>query len=146
MDESKYVKTEDKNGVITFTPVKREVKCWEDLEVVEGYFLDGRSDSIYTKGETVCLAYRSVFATKEQCKASEAFAMLTQLMKKCNGDWVPDWLKGSRKFVICYQYDRLVVKETFSASRRFLAFETPEIRDRFLELHINLINQAKPLL
>ena len=145
MNEENYTRSEDEFGVITFTPIKKEVKCWADLEGITGYYLDEENDPTYTKTNSKCDGMRDVFATKEQCEASIALAMLSQLMKDANGDWKPDWQSGSAKYIVFFE-NYLPVKRSCYTRQCFIAFETPEIRDRFLELHIDLINKAKPLL
>ena len=144
MDESRYIKTEDQNGVITFTPIKREVKCWEGLGEVSGYYLDEENYPIYTKTNSKCDEIRDVFVTKEQCEASKALAMLSQLMKECNGDWEPNYGKACL-YTLVFDGDTVVGSVT-TDFRRFLTFRTREDRDRFMELHIDLINEAKALL
>ena len=146
MELENYTKTEDENGRIIFTPIDKEVRRWEDLIKVEGYFSDSNSAISSAKGNRTRSCNENIFATEEQCKASIALAMLSQLMKECNGGWVPDWSdEFARKYCI-YFVNSTPRISSHTLAQKFLAFGTVEIRDRFLELHIDLINQAKPLL
>ena len=145
-DMKGYTKTEGEDGSITFTPIKKEVKCWEDLAYIKGFYLDNQSSCKPTDGSCSYPSSKNVFATEDQCVASEAMAMLSQLMKEVNEGWVPHRERVVIKKLTLYFEAGVIVKGTSFGIQRFLAFETPEIRDRFLELHIDLINQARPLL
>jgi len=112
---------------------KKQVTCWEELKTINGYFID--------KGTTT----KRLFATKEQAETCIALAMLSQLMKDVNGDWIPDWTEEVKKFVIQFDKDN-ILKNWYYTFSYFLAFPTAEIRDRFLENHKELIIKAKPLL
>ena len=126
---------------------KKEVTCWEDLEKVKGYMVSDESvvygynnDGLSTETEN-----RNTFATKEQAEACIALAMLSQLMKDVNGDWVPDWSDDNRKFIIRFFRNKLE-SDNFCSCQYFLSFPTKEIRDTFLKNHEELIMKAKPLL
>ena len=146
MNEENYTRTEDENGVITFTPINKGVRCWKNLREIEGYFSDSNSAISSAKGNRTLSCNENIFATEEQCKASIALAMLSQLMKECNGGWVPDWSNGFSRKRCIYFVNSTPRISSHTLAQKFLAFGTVEIRDRFLELHIDLINQAKPLL
>ena len=146
MELENYTKTEDENGRIIFTPIDKEVRRWEDLIKVEGYFSDSNSAISSAKGNRTLSCNENIFATEEQCKASIALAMLSQLMKEYNGDWVPDWLDIHNRMHCIYFVGNAVRACSHAKAQRFLSFETSEKRDRFLNNHIDLINQARPLL
>jgi len=55
-------------------------------------------------------------------------AQLSQLLKHCNGDWIPDWTDGTEKYVISFYIDEIVKEYVFTV-QRFLAFPTEEKRD-----------------
>ena len=136
----------------TFTCIKfkkKEVKCWKYLGNIKGYVIDIDStvNAYITEGlDTDDLCNRNVFATKEQAEASIALAMLSQLMKDVNGDWIPDWeYDSNRKYVI--HIDKGLAKpDWFYNYSHFLTFPTKVIRDTFLKNHEELIMKAKPLL
>ena len=130
---------------------KKEVTCWEDLDKIKGYLVSEQcdireyiTDGLYTK--TSLYNSRNLFATKEQASACIALAMLSQLMKAVNGDWIPDWQNHiNEKYSIRFSRDVLAIR-AWSVEQSFLAFPTEEIRDKFLKNHRELIMQAKPLL
>jgi len=120
---------------------KNKVTCWEDLPNVIGYFVD--------TGANVCqtmFQYKNVFATKEQAEASIALAMLSQLMKDVNDDWIPDWTNRlTEKYSIRFVAEEVTIR-AWSVEQCFLAFPSEEIRDTFLKNHKELIMKARPLL
>ena len=136
-------------GVIRFKEKDGLVKSWWDLERVHGYYTDEESEVISTNhvpfSSGVWKENRNTWATKEQAEASIAMAMLSQLMKQANGDWTPDWKEGESYYAITFDYGKVVKAHRMGFSC-FLAFESEEIRDEFLELHRDLIEKAKPLL
>ena len=151
MNLENFTKEEHDDGSITFTPVRGKattgvVKCWEDLGEIEGFYHSSGSQVTKTNRLTTSLPdNRNVFATEEQCEASLAFAELSQLMKRANGDWVPNYLNYEKKYAITF-FKETPYKNTSPDIRRFLTFKTEAIRNRFLELHIDTINRAKALL
>lgn len=122
-----------------------EVKCWEELGVIDGWFVDENSD-VYKAKECPSSYNKNIFATKEQAEASIAMAMLSQLMKDVNGDWVPDWTDGRTEKHIIYFYNNKITTAFADKCYHFLSFPTAEIRDKFLDNHRELIEKAKPLL
>jgi hypothetical protein len=122
------------------------VKNWEELGRVDGCYITtacgfGVASECYTSPSN-----RNIFATTEQAKAMLAMAQLTQLMKRVNGDWVPNWTNKSEDKHIIYVYRDVITTETVWHSQEFLAFQLKENRDKFLAMYKDLIEEAKPLL
>ena len=125
---------------------KEGPKSWEDLGEIEGFYVGASSMVCISRTHCTSYDYKNVFTTAEQAKASIALAQLSQLMKAYNGDWVPDWTNElESKYIIIFWADRIET-HCFSATRQFLAFKTPELRDEFLKNFHELIMEAKPLL
>lgn len=130
---------------------EKEVKSWEDLGNIEGYVVEddenGEIEIFKTRRE--CLtkypSNKLIWVTEEQAKACLAMSQLSQLMKHYNGDWEPDWTSVESKYCILI-FENRIKKDKALFTSVFLSFPTPEIRDRFLENHRDLIEQAKPLL
>lgn len=123
----------------------KEVTYWKELENIEGYWV---SDISVVKQRSLSkntFDDRNVFATKEQAEACIALAMLSQLMKDVNGDWIPDWNADNRKFIIKF-FKNTIIRGWVNSTQRFLSFPTEEIRDTFLKNHEALIMKARPLL
>lgn len=123
----------------------REVKCWGDLEEISGWYI--QNDCTIKSVHCVTMPYHNnIFNTKEQAEAAIAMAMLSQLMKDVNGDWVPDWTNERLLKQVIFFNNDTIASSSSSYWSFFLAFPTAEIRDKFLENHRELIEKAKPLL
>lgn len=138
------------NSSFTCIKFKKEEKkeaatCWEDLNFIEGFYINSNAivhelDAIKPEDNN-----RNIFATKEQAEASIALAMLSQLMKNVNGDWIPDWNDNTDKYVIGFSGDSIRT-DYYVNYTSFLVFPLSKIRDTFLKHHKDLILKAKPLL
>lgn len=125
---------------------KKQVTCWEDLEEISGYYVDSSSNVEDFHTTNLDHGVMNLFATKEQAEACIALAMLSQLMKDINGDWIPDWENALVcKYIIRFN-ENMILCDWFSTLKFFLSFPTNEIRDTFLKNHKELIIKAKPLL
>ena len=114
------------NGVV-YVKKEVEVKSWEELKEISGYYVNGSSDVNDCNNAQTGTAHKNVWATKEQAEACLAMSQLSQLLKDVNGDWVSDEI-----------YD--------SGSPPFLVFKTPRLKYSFMKTHKALIKQARPLL
>ena len=123
---------------------KQLPKSWEELGEIKGYYVNS-SCLIKTLENEVFNSNRNTFATKEQAEASIALAMLSQLREVYRDGWKPDWCNGSDKFSIEIYEDKIYCDNVLG-SCQFLSFQSPEIRDEFLENFRDLILTAKPLL
>lgn len=61
------------------------------------------------------------------------------------GHWVPDYRSNNSKYVVIISNMEPAKVSQISVSS-FLSFPSAEMRDKFLEDNIELINIAKPLL
>ena len=114
------------NGVV-YVKKEVEVKSWEELKGIEGYYIANHSDIHSAENAATHKSNRNIWATKEQAEACLAMSQLSQLLKDVNGDWVPYEI-----------YD--------SGSPPFLVFKTPRLKYSFMKTHKALIKQARPLL
>lgn len=96
--------------------------------------------------------YKTVFEdertyiSKEICDASEALRKLIILREYYNEGWQPDWKDDyESKYTILTERDMISREENY-VYRRVLSFKSKEIRDKFLEEQIDLLEIAKPLL
>jgi hypothetical protein len=114
----------------------------------EGFFIYGNEVLPNSRNGDSCM--KSDFPTKSMALASLAMSQLAWWMRQpeYNGadqdEWC-DWTTTNAKYTLHYQ-GLGIAKSRLCESREFLAFKTPEIRDRFLEDRRELIEQAKPLL
>lgn len=77
--------------------------------------------------------------------AQVAMEMLFLLREVYRDGWKPNWEDGNQKYVI-FMHDNKIDKNSFQWTSQFLSFQTPEIRDEFLENFRDLIETAKPLM
>lgn len=132
---------------IVFKPTAAVLpKKWEELNEIEGYFVNSDGTTIIGIGKTKTVnTNRNIFATDEQAQASIALAQLSQLMQVYNDGWVPNWNTDTYKYTI-EQFQCNIIIETRCAYSSFLAFKTEELSKTFLENFKDLITIAKPLL
>lgn len=133
---------------IIFKPIpKKELpKSWEELENIDGYYVDNCSviEPFAVIGK-VDKVDRNIFPTLEEAEAAIALAQLCQLRDIYNEGWKPNWKNTDTKFVIYFAGEDIntIISEV---SHRVLSFKTSELRDEFLKNFRNLIEIAKPLL
>lgn len=132
---------------IVFKKVEKELpKCWEELDIVKGFYVDSLSEIASTGEDTCAEEYnRNTFPTKEEAEACIALAQLCQLRDRYNDGWKPDWKDSTMKHCIYFSKGEIRGGHQFENSR-ILTFEKREIRDKFLENFKDLIEIAKPLL
>jgi hypothetical protein len=138
---------------IVFKPIKKGLpKSWEELEDINGYYVDTNCDVSGIDDVWATAKNRNVFATKKQAKAAIALAQLSQLREVYRAGWEPDYTCfdtanhfDTAKHVIKIYENNLEPDATFRYAY-FLSFQTSEVRDLFLENFRDLIEQAKPLL
>ena len=125
-------------------------KRWEDLEYIKGYYkslTSGVSFLDKEEDEELEAADKNVFATKEQAEAAIALAQLSQLREVYRQGWEPDWNAiEQEKFIIIYTHRGNFECSVAVNIPNFLSFQSPEIRDEFLENFRDLIEKAKPLM
>ena len=139
---------------IIFRKVERKLpKKWEDLENVNGHYVDSWGDvRCYYGVNTPDHTNKNIFPTRKEAEACVALAQLCQLRDRYNNGWKPDWEnRAQNKFIIYIHPDNEILFDKISAnthaiSRYLLTFKTEELRDKFLENFRDLIETAKPLL
>lgn len=132
-------------GKIVFKQVKKALpKTWEDLGMVKGYWVE-EFCKLGTADCTARLGTRNIFATKELAEASIAMAQLSQLRDVYRDGWNPNWEDSNQKYIIRF-VDDIIDKDSFCGIAFFLSFQSPEIRDEFLNNFRDLIETAKPLM
>ena len=131
---------------IVFRPIKEKElpKTWEELQRVEGCYVDNNSGIQHIQLGTSSSS-KNVFASKELAEAAVALAQLSQLREIYRQGWEPNWEDDSLNFVI-EKYSGKIAGDSYYHLSLFLAFQSREVRDEFLENFKDLIETASPLL
>ena len=144
--EGKYEITKDKTGCYNLKLLDEKVKQWEDLNFIEGFFVDFDSEVLGTAvGPTNLKSSTNIFKTKSQAHASNAVAKLTQLLANFNGDWVPNWTNDTKKYIIINNENKLKIELSWNISH-LLAFPSKGRADLFIKHYEGLIKEAAPIL
>lgn len=86
------------------------------------------------------------YPSQELANAFEALRKLIFLRDYYNGNWKPDW-NNSDIFKYCIEiYRGNIESMNYNTTYKIMFFKTSEIRDRFFEEQIKLLEIAKPLL
>uniref|UniRef100_UPI0039A44A74 hypothetical protein n=1 Tax=Ornithobacterium rhinotracheale TaxID=28251 RepID=UPI0039A44A74 len=117
---------------------------WEDLEEIQGYYVDSTSKIKSYNGRAKNYN-KNVFPAKEEADAVLALSQLCQWRNKYNGGWWPDWNDEQVKAVIIFLGDNPEI-DVFFNRKRVLAFKDEDTAQKFLKDFRDLIEKAKPLL
>jgi len=132
---------------IVFKEIEKGLpKTWEEIENLQGFFVDYGSDIRVTDVDVIkSEVNRNIFATKEQAEASIALAQLSQLREVYRQGWKPDYKDNyAVKYGIHFTNQGLKIG-AFYETNVFLLFQSEEIASQFLDNFRDLIEQAKPL-
>lgn len=140
IDSEKSVLTD---GVFTvvFKEKIQEVRTWEDIPALSGYYIDDDSTIMKESREAdrlyACDA--RIALTEKHCKKMLAVAQISQLMPYYGGAITDaEWQKNCVKFVIERYIDELSCSERIY-NYSFLAFHTRGQRDCFLKYNERLV-------
>lgn len=122
-------------------PKPKYPKRYEDLETVDGYFVDEVSEVCDFDGIARDTNY-NVFATKQQARSfGLIYPQLTQLMKAYRGGWEPDWGNWYQmKYGVIMENGGLTTM-MFQVMPEPISFPTIEIAEQFLTDHRDLITE-----
>lgn len=89
---------------------------------------------------------RNLLSTKEDAEAHLALIQLHRLRDVYRQEWIPDYTNASEyKYSIVYIENNIQILSR-AAIKHFLAFQSREIAEQFLENFKDLINTAKELI
>ena len=119
---------------------EQEVKVWEDLKNVGGYYITTNSHIQYLEISYVESCNRNNFLTEKQAKSALAMAQISQLMPYYGGEITDkEWDDNNIvKYVIKRMYNRIDL-DNYYTIYHFLAFHTLEQRDEFLKNNERLV-------
>ena len=114
-------------------------KRWEDLETVDGWYVDEVSEARDFYGTTRDVN-KNTYATKQQALSfGIIYPQLTQLMKVYRGGWEPDW---SNRLQMKYGVIMEDVGLTIRLNKRIpqpITFQAEALAKQFLTDHRDLI-------
>lgn len=121
-------------------------KNWEDLKVVEGFYISSNS-SILTTRSVPTDTSKNTIPTESLTTAMLALSQLLQLRNYIWKNFCNNYTfkRGTDAYCISTQYDELKVYD-ISNSNRILTFPSKEIAIEFFEKYKDLIKIAKELL
>lgn len=115
--------------------------CWEDLNTIDGYFVDEYS-IITSIGDAVAEKHNlNVFATEKQALSALAFAQLSQLAKRMNNGWEPDWEDNDERKFTVHCVGGLFRISIWFKDHCHVAFKTEEMAKFSLKNHAELWKQ-----
>ena len=144
------IETVDGAVVVTFKEAKPKLpKSWE--EFCEMFLCKRGEYLINSHGCSPCAEIKripdidvTILPDRATAEAVLALCQLIQLRNCYNGDWVPNWLSNTNKYVIdCNSHE--FTTTTYWTTPVLLYFETEELRDEFLRNFCDLIEKLKPL-
>lgn len=123
--------TDDELGIDNFP------NTFESLKQIKGYWIDESAVVKLTFENDACDRNRNIFPTEKHTKSALAFAQLSQLAARINGDWIPDWTVYESKYVIYPSRNNLEISyHTFS--KTLIVFKTRELAEKSLQHHRQL--------
>lgn len=108
-------------------------KKWEDLESIEGFYIN--EDSAIISMPKIIYKdsrQRNVYHTVKQALSSRVKSKLSQVMAVYNGNWVSDWSDADQEKHTIERVGSDINVFTRYRKHQFLAFKTSELRDEFL--------------
>lgn len=142
---------------IIFKKIKTKLpKTWEEfceqtLVTKDECYI--ASNSTIINYRAICSSYnrildndRNLLPTKEDAEAHLALIQLHRLRDVYRQGWTPDWNAGTiSKYCIVFNAGSLEIRE-FSCTPHFLAFQSKEIAQEFLDNFKDLLDKAKELI
>src|SRR5574343_1212206 len=121
---------------------EKRVKKWEDLETIGGLYIDKYENVYRVDNYPTTREHKNIFATENQARSALAAAQLSQLLKRVNGMWKPNWNDvNETKYTIEYMYPGVINVNSRDVTLMFLTVPTFEVAKQFLEDHRALIEE-----
>ena len=117
-------------------------KTWDEYCAKHGEVGDKIKASLNTAYMTI---NKHIFSDYKQAQAHIAMIKLHLLRDEYRNGWLPDWKEQSVKHTILIDHDDIVVGKSYVISC-FLAFQTEELAEEFLNNFRELIEEAGDLI
>ena len=122
---------------IVFKKKEYIVNCWEDLELVKGYYINLDSNIYHYKNISLSKGDKNVFINEKYAKSSLALAQISQLLPYY--DTKVDWNDATTFKYCIYRQKENIVINTLNTTFEILAFNTREEAERFLKHNEQLV-------
>ena len=117
-----------------------KVEVWDDLEVIDGCYINDNSRIINATGATNYEEYKNIFKTEKHAKKALAMAQISQLMPYYGGEITNDeWNDYNIMKYIIKRSGNKIERSAYNYVYFFLAFHTEEQRDSFLLNNLELV-------
>ena len=117
-----------------------KVEVWEDLEEIDGCYINDYSRVINATGATNYEEDKNIFKTEKHAKKALAMAQISQLMPYYGGEITYDeWNNYNIIKYIIKRFGNKIERGKYNYSYQFLAFHTEEQRDEFLLNNLQLV-------
>ena len=113
------------------------VSSWEDLQIIDGYFIQQGWEVEHCSNLTTLSYNKNVYKTEAQARSALAMAQLSQLMYEFNGSSGWNCRSGEGYCITCVGDSLLTAP--YTVTYQFLAFPSEDLAEEFLKLHKELI-------
>lgn len=120
-------------------------KRWEDIESINGYFINTHSVIMGVDGESCSSEDKNILPTKKLAEAMLALCQLLYLRDIYNDGWEPDWEDRSTKYII-HVISNTLCSNSYISTQSPMFFKTEELCHKFRTNFKDLLEIAKPLL
>ena len=126
-------------------------KTWEEFceqyPNIEGeYYISGNSAIFHVvNGVRHVRDEANLFKTKKEAEAFLTLIKLYRLRQAYVGDWKPDWLDSSEKYVITYDFNKIAIEYYWNIPRSF-SFPSRKMAEEFLNNFKAELEQVKDLI
>ena len=127
-------------------PTTWEEFCGQYPNIEDEYYISG-SSGIYhvVNGVRNVIDDANLLKTKKEAEAFLTLIKLYRLRQAYVGDWKPDWLDSSKKYVIIYDCNEIMIEDRWNISRSF-SFPSRKMAEEFLKNFKAELEQVKDLI
>lgn len=126
-------------------------KTWKEFceqypNIEDEYYISGNS-AIYhvVNGVRNVIDEANLFKTKKEAETFLTLIKLYRLRQAYVGDWKPDWLDSSKKYVITYDFNKIAIEYCWNVPRSF-SFPSRKMAEEFLNNFKAELEQVKDLI
>ncbi len=124
--------TDDELGIDNFP------KTFESLKVINGCYMDSMAHIEFMENLNCYWGNKNVFPTEKHAKSALAFAQLSQLAARVNGDWIPDWDDMCENKYVVQHVGGLLKVQYYGTLVHHIVFKTKELAEKSLQYHRQL--------